>query len=516
MTCFYSIRDFITYLENKGKLVRINHEISTFLEITEISRRTLAAGGPALLFEKVTNKHGHSMSMPVLTNLFGTVERVAMAITTNKKVRYTKDDLREVGEWLAFLRQPSIPKGLKEVIETFPMIKSATNMRTTKFSAGITGKVAPCQEVVISGNDIDLNLLPIQTCWPQDISPLITWPLVISKSLNDDGSETSVNVGIYRLQVLDQRRLIVRWLKHRGGAQHYRQWKSRHSESSHPLPIAIVIGTDPATLLAAVTPVPENISELSFAGLLRGTPTEMVNCKTVPLQVPANAEIVIEGTVSLDHYEDEGPFGDHTGFYNSVEKFPVFTATAITTRKFPIYLSTYTGKPPDEPSILGESLNEVFIPLIQVQYPEIHDFWLPPEGCSYRIAVVSIKKSYPGHAKRIMMGIWSFLKQFIYTKWVIVVDENINIRDWKEVWWTVSTRVDPMRDITMIDNTPIDYLDFASPMESLGSKIGIDATNKIPPETTREWGVEINMSDDIIQKIDSLWDELSILGHKEE
>jgi 4-hydroxy-3-polyprenylbenzoate decarboxylase len=389
-----------------------------------------------------------------------------------------------------------------------PLLKSALAMKPRTTSS------PPCQEIVWRGPDIDFARLPIQTCWPDEPAPLITWPLVVTRdpakpNLSKHGDDTAFNLGIYRMQVTGRDTTLMRWLAHRGGAQHHARWKESKRE---PLPAAAVIGADPATILAAVTPVPDTMSEYHFAGLLRGKRTELVDCRTVPLKVPASAEIVIEGHVSLDDYGDEGPYGDHTGYYNAVERFPVFRVSAITMRRDPIYLSTFTGRPPDEPSVLGEALNEVFIPLMQQQFPEIVDFWLPPEGCSYRIAVVSIKKAYPGHAKRIMMGVWSYLRQFTYTKWVIVVDAEINARDWKDVMWAVATRMDPARDITLVEGTPIDYLDFASPVSGLGSKIGLDATNKWPPETRRDWGTEIRMSDAVIEKVDRMWKELGLPG----
>lgn len=491
---YSSLRDFIAHLEETGKLVRITEPVSADLEMTEIGCRVLNDGGPALLFENAIKCDGSKATMPVLTNLFGTVERVAMGIEAQP------EDLRGIGHTLAELRQPEPPSGFKDAIDKLPMLKKAMTMRPK------TVKKAPVHEVVLTGDDIDINQFPIQKCWPGDASPLITWPLVVTKGpgkLRED----DFNLGIYRMQVLNKNQAIMRWLKHRGGAQHHRRWKN---EKSEPLPAAIVLGADPATILGAVTPVPDTLSEYQFAGLLRGKKTELVDCKTIPIKVPATAEIVIEGHVSLDDYRDEGPFGDHTGYYNNVEKFPVFTATAITMRKDPIYLSTYTGKPPDEPAILGEALNEVFIPLLQQQFPEIVDFWLPPEGCSYRVAVVSMKKAYAGHAKRVMMGVWSYLRQFLYTKFVIVVDEDIDARDWKEVIWAMSTRMDPVRDVTLTENTPIDYLDFASPVSGLGGKIGIDATNKMDGETDREWGELIEMDEDIINAVDAKWDKLNI------
>lgn len=488
---FHSLRDFMAELEKRGLLVRVKEPVSPHLEMTEIQTRLIAEGGPAVLFENVV---GHPM--PVLVNLFGTVERVALGM--NK----TPDQLRGVGETLAFLKQPEPPGGWKEAWEMLPLLKQAMAMRPKQVSK------AACQEIVRTGDDIDLTALPIQGCWPGEPAPLITWPLVVTKGPSD-AKEDHFNLGIYRMQLLSKNQTLMRWLKHRGGAQHHARWKASKSE---PLPVAAVIGADPATILAAVTPVPDTVSEYQFAGLLRGSKGELVDCKTIPLKVPASAEIVIEGYVSLSDYGDEGPYGDHTGYYNSVESFPVFTVSAITHRRDAIYLSTYTGRPPDEPSILGEALNEVFIPLLQQQFPEIVDFWLPPEGCSYRVAVVSIKKAYAGHAKRVMMGVWSFLRQFVYTKFVIVVDDDINCRDWKDVIWAISTRMDPVRDTTLIENTPIDYLDFASPVSGLGGKMGLDATNKQDGETTREWGEKIYMDEDIIKKVTDKWQAYGLPG----
>jgi 4-hydroxy-3-polyprenylbenzoate decarboxylase len=493
---YQSLRDFIEALEQKGQLVRVSAPVSTHLEMTEIQTRVIAEGGPALLFENPVGPDGKPCSMPVLVNLFGTVERVALGMNR------LPHQLREVGETLAFLRQPEPPGGWREAWEMLPLLKTVMTMRPKQV------KKAPVHEVVLTGDDIDLGRLPIQGCWPGEPAPLITWPLVVTKGPSE-AREDHFNLGIYRMQVLNRNQTIMRWLKHRGGAQHYQRWAK---EKPEPMPCAVVIGADPGTILAAVTPVPETLSEYQFAGLLRGAKVELVDCKTVPLKVPANAEIVLEGHIALDEQADEGPYGDHTGYYNAVEKFPVFTISAITMRRQPIYLSTYTGRPPDEPSVLGEALNEVFIPLIIQQFPEIVDFWLPPEGCSYRIAVVSMKKAYPGHAKRVMMAVWSYLRQFMYTKFVIVVDDDINARDWKDVMWAISTRMDPARDITVIEGTPIDYLDFASPESGLGGKIGLDATNKLPPETHREWGTKIRMSDEIITTVSEKWAGLGIPG----
>jgi 4-hydroxy-3-polyprenylbenzoate decarboxylase len=500
---YRSLREFMAMLEAAGELVRVSEPVSTVLEMTEIQTRLLATGGPAVLFENPIRADGQPSSMPALANLFGTVKRVAMGVTLGGQARTTAGELREVGELLAFLRQPEPPRGLKDAVSMLPTIQSVLSMRPN------TVKRAPVQQVVVTGDDIDLTKLPIQTCWPGEPAPLITWPLVVTKGPSG-AREDDFNLGIYRMQVIGKDRCIMRWLAHRGGAQHY----ARHKKTGarEPLPACAVLGADPGTILAAVTPVPDTLSEYQFAGLLRGAKVDLVAAKTQPLMVPAQAEIVIEGQVLLDEYADEGPYGDHTGYYNSVERFPVFQVTAITMRKDPIYLTTFTGRPPDEPSVLGEALNEVFIPLIQQQFPEIVDFWLPPEGCSYRIAVVSMKKAYPGHAKRVMLGVWSYLRQFMYTKWVIVVDDDIDARDWKDVMWAVSTRMDPARDVTLIESTPIDYLDFASPESGLGSKVGLDATNKWPPETHREWGTEIRMDQAVVDKVTAMWDRLGLPG----
>ena len=500
---YRSLRDFIAELEAAGELVRVTEPVSTVLEMTEIQTRLLAEGGPAVLFENVIRADGEPSDMPCLVNLFGTVKRVAMGVTLGGEARTTAGELREVGEILAFLRQPVPPKGFADALDMLPLVKTVMSMRPKVV------KKAPVQEIVWTGDQIDLTKLPIQTCWPGEPAPLITWPLIVTKGPGKD-REDDFNLGIYRMQVLGKDRAIMRWLAHRGGAQHHRRWKE--SGKREPLPACAVLGADPGTILAAVTPVPDTLSEYQFAGLLRGAKAELVEAKTVPLMVPAQAEIVIEGHVLLDDYADEGPYGDHTGYYNSVEPFPIFQVSAITMRRKPIYLTTFTGRPPDEPSVLGEALNEVFIPLLCQQFPEIVDFWLPPEGCSYRIAVVSMKKAYPGHAKRVMMGVWSFLRQFMYTKWVIVVDADINARDWKDVMWAMSTKMDPARDITVLENTPIDYLDFASPQSGLGSKIGLDATDKWPPETQREWGTEIRMDQSVIDEVSAKWSRLGLPG----
>jgi len=482
------LREFIDFLEQRGELKRITAEVDPNLEITEICDRTLRAGGPALLFE---NPKG--FDIPVLGNLFGTPERVAMGMGQE-----SLSAMREVGELLAFLKEPEPPKGMKDLWEKRHQFKPILNMPAKVV------KKAPCQAVVIEGNDVDLGKLPIQTCWPGDAGPLITWPLVITRGPEKERQ----NLGIYRQQVIGKNKLIMRWLSHRGGALDFRDWQQAHP--GEPFPIAVALGADPATILGAVTPVPDSLSEYAFAGLLRGEKTEVVDCLGSDLQVPASAEFILEGFIYPDEMADEGPFGDHTGYYNEVDQFPVFTVERITHRKDPIYHSTYTGRPPDEPAILGVALNEVFVPILQKQFPEITDFYLPPEGCSYRMAVVTMKKQYPGHAKRVMMGVWSFLRQFMYTKFVIVTDDDVNARDWNDVIWAITTRMDPKRDTVMIDNTPIDYLDFASPVSGLGSKIGLDATNKFPGETNREWGEPIEMDTAVKEKIDGLWDSLGI------
>jgi 4-hydroxy-3-polyprenylbenzoate decarboxylase len=490
---YASLRDFMARLEAAGRLARVAAPVSPYLEMTEIQTRLLAEGGPAVLFENVAHERSR---MPVLVNLFGTVERVAWGMDREP------GQLREIGQTLAFLKQPEPPGGWREALDLLPLLRTVMAMRPRTIAA------APCQEIVLRGGDIDLGLLPVQTCWPDEPAPLITWPLVVTKGPGK-AKEDGFNLGIYRMQVTGRDTTLMRWLRHRGGAQHHQRWRAQKRE---PLPAAVVIGADPGTIIAAVTPVPDTLSEYQFAGLLRGKRVDLVDCRTVPLKVPAEAEIVLEGHVSLDEYGDEGPYGDHTGYYNAVEPFPVFRLSAMTMRRDPIYLSTFTGRPPDEPSVLGEALNEVFVPLLQQQFPEIVDFWLPPEGCSYRIAVCSIRKAYPGHAKRIMMGIWSFLRQFMYTKFVIIVDDDIAVRDWKDVMWAVSTRMDPVRDTVLMENTPIDYLDFASPESGLGGKIGLDATNKLPPETKRDWGRPIRMTDDIIAEVTRKWPQYGLPG----
>ncbi len=485
---YQDLREFINELEKRGELKRITTEVDANLEITEICRRTLDQQGPALLFENVKDHN-----IPVLANLFGTTGRVASAMGQKDLVA-----LRALGKLLAELKQPEPPKGLKDAIEKLPTLKKVLNMPVKSVKKG------QCQEVIIEGDEVDLSTLPIQTCWPGDVAPLVTWGLTITKG----PLKKRQNLGIYRQQVIGKNKLIMRWLSHRGGALDFKDWCEQNP--GEPYPVSVAIGADPATTLAAVTPIPDSLSEYAFAGLLRGKKTRVCQCIGNDLQVPENAEIILEGVIYPNEMADEGPYGDHTGYYNEVERFPVFTVERITHRKNPIYHSTYTGKPIDEPAVLGVALNEVFVPLLQQQYPEITDFYLPPEACSYRMAVVSIKKQYPGHAKRVMMGVWSFLRQFMYTKFVIVVDDDIDVKDWKEVVWVMTTRVDPTRDTTLIDNTPIDYLDFASPVSGLGSKMGIDATNKLPGETDREWGTPIVMDKDVIQRVDDIWSDLKI------
>jgi 4-hydroxy-3-polyprenylbenzoate decarboxylase len=485
---YKDLRDFIAQLEKIGELKRIGATVSPHLEMTEICDRVLKAAGPAILFE---HPAGHSMQ--VLGNLFGTPRRVALGMGED-----SVEALREVGKLLAFLKEPEPPKGLKDAWDKLPVFKQVLNMAPKEVSS------APCQDIVWEGHDVDLTRLPIQTCWPGDAGPLITWGLTVTRGPH----KKRQNLGIYRQQVIAPNKVIMRWLAHRGGALDFREFQLAHP--GKPFPVAVALGADPATILGAVTPVPDSLSEYQFAGLLRGAKTEVVKCLGSDLQVPASAEIVLEGVIHPGEMAREGPFGDHTGYYNEVDNFPVFTIERITLRNNPIYHSTYTGKPPDEPAVLGVALNEVFVPLLQKQFSEIADFYLPPEGCSYRLAVVSIRKSYPGHAKRVMFGIWSFLRQFMYTKFIVVVDDDINIRDWKEVIWAITTRMDPVRDTLLVENTPIDYLDFASPVSGLGGKMGMDATNKWPGETAREWGTPIVMDAAVKQRVDAMWDDFGL------
>ena len=483
-----NFRDFLDYLEQQGELKRITYPVNPYLEMTEIADRVLRSQGPALLFE---NPIGYGI--PVLCNLFGTAKRVAMGMG-----RSETSELREIGELLAFLREPEPPKGIRQFFNVLPKYKQVLNMPVKRRSS------APCQELIFKGDDVDLTQLPIMHCWPGDVAPLVTWGLTITKGPHKERQ----NIGVYRLQLLGKNKLIMRWLSHRGGALDFAEWQKSHPNENFP--VSIAIGADPATILSAVTPVPDTLSEYAFAGLLRNSRTEVVKSLSNELEVPATAEIILEGYIDPNELAAEGPYGDHTGYYNEVEKFAVFTVTHLTRRKDAIYHSTYTGRPPDEPAVMGLALNEVFIPILQKQFPEIIDFYLPPEGCSYRIAIVTIKKQYPGHAKRVMMGVWSYLRQFMYTKFIIVCDDDINARDWKDVMWAISTRMDPHRDTTFVDNTPIDYLDFASPVSGLGSKMGLDATNKWPAETNREWGKVITKDTKVVAHIDDIWDELGL------
>ncbi|OTQ59664.1 4-hydroxy-3-polyprenylbenzoate decarboxylase [Gilliamella sp. A7] len=483
-----NFRDFLDYLEQQGELKRISYPVNPHLEMTEIADRVLRSQGPALLFE---NPIGYEI--PVLCNLFGTAKRVAMAMG-----REETRELREIGELLAFLREPEPPKGIRQFFNILPKYKQVLNMPVKRRSS------APCQELIFKDDEVDLTQLPIMHCWPEDVAPLITWGLTVTKGPHKERQ----NIGVYRLQLLGKNKLIMRWLSHRGGALDFAEWQKSHPNENFP--VSIAIGADPATILSAVTPVPDTLSEYAFAGLLRNSRTEVVKSLSNELEVPATAEIILEGYINPNELAAEGPYGDHTGYYNEVEKFAVFTVTHLTRRKDAIYHSTYTGRPPDEPAVMGLALNEVFIPILQKQFPEIVDFYLPPEGCSYRIAIVTIKKQYPGHAKRVMMGVWSYLRQFMYTKFIIVCDDDINARDWKDVMWAISTRMDPHRDTTFVDNTPIDYLDFASPVSGLGSKMGLDATNKWQGETNREWGSIITKDEKVVAHVDEIWHELGL------
>ena len=509
---YRDLRDFLHQLESRGQLKRIATQIDPRLEMTEICDRTLRAGGPALLFE---NPKGHRI--PVLGNLFGTPERVAMGMGEE-----SVGALREIGVLLSQLKEPEPPRGMKDAWDKLPVFRKVLDMAPKRI------KGAACQRHIIEADAVDLATIPVQTCWPGDAGPLITWGLVVPRGPDRPrqavspgakgearglpaGGETGksrINLGIYRMQVIGRNRVIMRWLAHRGGALDFRDWQ--HAHPGDPFPVAVALGADPATILGAVTPVPDTLSEYAFAGLLRGGRTEVTRCIGSDLQVPASAEFVLEGHIHADDTAPEGPFGDHTGYYNEVDEFPVFTIDRITHRDDPIYHSTYTGRPPDEPAILGVALNEVFVPILQKQFPEVVDFYLPPEGCSYRMAVVSMKKQYAGHAKRVMFGVWSFLRQFMYTKFVIVTDDDVNVRDWNDVIWAITTRMDPVRDTTLVENTPIDYLDFASPVSGLGGKIGFDATNKWPGETSREWGRPIEMDAAVKARVDAIWDGLGI------
>jgi 4-hydroxy-3-polyprenylbenzoate decarboxylase len=490
---YRDLRDFLSQLESSGELKRVRAEVDPNLEMTEVCDRVLKSGGPALLFEK---PKGHAI--PVLGNLFGTTRRIALAMGADPKAD-ALEALRDIGVLLAFLKEPEPPRGFRDVLERWiPIGKQVMHMAPKEVSG------APCQATSWEGKDVDLSRLPIQTCWPEDAAPLITWGLTITRGPR----KTRQNLGIYRLQVIGSNRLIMRWLPHRGGATDFREHQD--AQPGQPFPVAVALGADPATILAAVAPIPDTLSEYQFAGLLRGSRTEVANCLGSDLQVPATSEMVLEGVIRPGESALEGPFGDHTGYYNEQETFPVFTVERVTLRRDPIYHSTYTGKPPDEPAVLGAALNEVFVPILKKQFPEIEDFYLPPEGCSYRLAVVSMKKQYPGHAKRVMFGIWSALRQFMYTKFIVVTDDDVNIREWKEVVWALTTRVDAARDVLVVENTPIDYLDFASPVAGLGSKMGIDATNKWGAETSRTWGRPITMHADVKTRVDGLWKDLGL------
>ncbi|MCR3756890.1 MAG: 3-octaprenyl-4-hydroxybenzoate decarboxylase [Sodalis sp. Ppy] len=491
---YYDLRDFLAQLKQRDELKHIGLLVDPYLEMTEIADRTLRARGPALLFESPKN-----YTMPVLCNLFGTPERVAFGMGQESVTT-----LRDVGKLLAFLKEPELPKGFRDLLDKVPKFRQVLHMPTKRLRS------APCQEQIWQGKDVDLSLIPVMHCWPGDAAPLITWGLTITRGPYKERQ----NLGIYRQQVLSKNKVIMRWLPHRGGALDFQEWAQQSPDK--PFPVAVALGADPATILAAVTPVPDVLSEYAFAGLLRGYKTEVVKCISCDLEVPANAEIILEGYLEVGEMAIEGPHGDHTGYYNETDRFPVFTVTHITQRHDALYHSTYTGRPPDEPAVMGEALNEVFIPILQKQFPEIVDFYLPPEGCSYRLAVVTIKKQYVGHAKRVMMGVWSFLRQLIYTKFVIVCDDDVNARDWKDVIWAITTRMDPARDIVLIENTPIDYLDFSSPVSGLGSKMGMDATNKWPGETQRKWGTPIKMDQAVRAHVDAIWDQMAILksGHE--
>ena len=485
------LQSFLSELERCNDLVRIRHPVSLVEEITEIHKRVLEADGPALLFEQPVDADGRQHSIPLLANLFGSKRRIALGLGRSV------EEIPDLAELLAELRAPRPPRSGSEIWNKLPLAKAALNMRLRHV------RHAPVQEKVLEGEAVNLDLLPIQWCWPGEPAPLITWPLVITRAPDDP---SDINVGIYRMQKLGANRLIMRWLAHRGGARHHRMWQKQGED----MPVAVAIGADPATILSAVMPLPEGMSELAFSGLLAGRRPSVVDARTVPLCVPAHAEIILEGRVSTSETALEGPYGDHTGYYNSVEEFPVMQVAAITMRKKPVYLSTYTGRPPDEPSRLGEVMNELFVPIVRKQFPEITDLWLPAAACSYRAMVVSIDKRYPGQARRVMMGLWSMLPQFSYTKLIVAVDPDINIRNWDDVMWALATRFDASRDVVTLTDTPVDYLDFASPRSGLGGKLGLDATNKIGAETEREWGAVLKMNADVIARVDAMWGELGL------
>ncbi len=485
---FRDLRAFLSHLEARRQLARVGEPVSLVHEMTEVHRRVLLAGGPALRFDRAARA-----AMPVIANLFGTAERVAAGFGVKP------EGIGELGELLAGLREPAPLDGLRDALARWPFVRAALATRPDRQAR------PECQQERRLGADVDLGQLPIQTCWPGEPAPLITWPLVITRTPDSEDDDTArMNIGVYRMQVLGKDRAIMRWLAHRGGAAHHRAWAAQAKD----MPVAVAIGADPATILSAVLPLPETVSELRFSGVLRGERPRVAPALTIPLLVPAEAEIVLEGFVSATETAPEGPYGDHTGYYNSVESFPVMRVTAITTRRDPLYLTTFTGKPPDEPSVIGAVLNDLALPTIRRQMPEIADLWLPPEACSYRTAIVAIRKSYPGQARRVMMGLWGMLPQFNYTKMIIVVDEDIDVRDWKEVAWAMATRMDASRDLLRLESTPIDYLDFASPEAGLGGKLGLDATRKIGAETKREWGRVLSMAPDVQRKVDALWPRL--------
>jgi 4-hydroxy-3-polyprenylbenzoate decarboxylase len=482
---YKDLREFLDALEKKGLLKRVKAEVDPHLEVSEIMDRLVKRGGPALIFERVKG-----FDLPIVANLFGTRQRVAEALGVGE------EEFQKLGEFIAYLQRPKPPEGIWDALKKLPFFGKVLTLGPRTVRSG------PCQEVLLSGDEADLTILPIIKCWPGDAAPLITWPLVITRAPTGG----PYNVGVYRMQFVDKKRAIMRWLKHRGGAHHKRLWQ----EEGRPMPVAVAIGCEPATVIAAVTPVPEDVGEFHFAGVLRKKAIELVECKTVPLKVPATSEIVLEGEIRHDDTEIEGPFGDHTGYYNAAEPFPVFHLKAITHRKDPFYLTTITGRPPKEDAIIGTALNSIYLPSLKLQFPEVVDFSLPMEAVSYRMAVVSIKKEYPGQARRIMMGLWSVLKQFLYVKYIIVVDADIDVHNFSDVIWALSTRVDPKRDTVIIEDTPIDYLDFSSPRDALGSKMGIDATTKMPPEVTRKWGEKIEMDESVVKLVTERWKEYGI------
>ena len=493
LPAFRDLRSFIAFLRERDDLARIGEPVNFVHEMTEIHRRVLSSGGPALWFDQAYDSRGPA-KMPVLANLFGSPDRVAAGLGVDLP------RVRELGEMLAALREPAPIDGLKDALARWPMVRAALTTRPQIVAR------PDCQAERWLAAEVDLLRLPIQTCWPGEPAPLITWPLVMTRPPDSDPDDTArMNIGVYRMQALGKDRAILRWLAHRGAAAHHRAWSLRGEE----MPVAVAIGADPATILSAVLPLPETISELRFSGVLRGERPRISPALTVPLMVPSDAEIVIEGWASATETAPEGPYGDHTGYYNSVEAFPVMRVTAVTMRRDPVYLTTFTGRPPDEPSVIGAVLNDLALPTIIRQLPEVVDVWLPPEACSYRMAVVSIRKRYPGQARRVMMGFWGMLPQFSYTKTIIVVDDDIDARKWEDVAWAMATRMDSSRDLTVIPGTAIDYLDFASPEPGLGGKLGIDATRKMGAETRREWGRVLQMSPEVKTRIDELWPRIA-------